>query len=34
MGGVSSIAYTYQDHFTVADEVIKAEAISTTQFKG
>jgi len=34
MGGVSSIAYTYQDHFTVADEVIKADAIITTQFKG
>ncbi len=34
MAGVSSIKYSYQDHFTVADEVIKAEAISTTQFKG
>jgi len=34
MGGVSSIAYTYQDHFTVADEVIEADAIITTQFKG
>ena len=34
MGGVSSIAYTYQDHFTVADEVISADAIITTQFKG
>jgi hypothetical protein len=34
MGGVSSIAYTYQDHFTVADEVIDADAIITTQFKG
>ena len=31
---VSSIAYTYQDHFTVADEVIEADAIITTQFKG
>jgi hypothetical protein len=34
MAGVSSIKYSYQDHFTVADEVIKADAISTTQFKG
>jgi outer membrane receptor for Fe3+-dicitrate len=34
MAGVSSIKYSYQDHFTVADEVIKAEAISTTQFNG
>ena len=34
MGGVSSIKYSYQDHFTVADEVIKADAIKTTQFKG
>ena len=34
MAGVSQIAYTYQDHFTVADEVIEADAIITTQFKG
>jgi len=34
MVGMSSIAYTYQDHFTVADEVISADAISATQFKG
>ena len=34
MGGVSSIAYTYQDHFTVADSLIEADAIITTQFKG
>ena len=34
MGGVSSIAYTYQDHFTVADEVIEADAITTIQAKG
>ena len=34
MGGLSSIKYSYQDHFTVADEVIKADAISTMQFKG
>jgi hypothetical protein len=34
MGGVSSIKYTYQDHFTVADEVVKADAITTLQTKG
>ncbi len=34
MGGVSSIKYSYQDHFTVADEVITADAISTFQVKG
>ena len=34
MGGVSRIAYTYQDHFTVANEVVSADAIMTTQFKG
>jgi len=34
MAGFSSIAYTYQDHFTVAKEVISADAISTMQFKG
>ena len=34
MVGMSTIAYTYQDHFTVADEVISADAISATQFKG
>jgi len=34
MAGFSSIAYSYQDHFTVADEKIEAEAISATQFKG
>jgi len=34
MGGLSSIKYSYQDHFTVANEVIKADAISTVQFKG
>lgn len=34
MVGMSTIAYTYQDHFTVADEVIEADAISATQFKG
>jgi len=34
MGGLSSIKYSYQDHFTVANEVINADAISTFQVKG
>ena len=34
MGGLSSIKYSYQDHFSVADEVIKADAIYAAQFKG
>jgi hypothetical protein len=34
MGGLTSIKYSYQDHFTVADSLIKADAIITTQFKG
>jgi len=35
MGGFSQIAYTYQDHFTVADAVIDhGDPITTTQFKG
>ena len=34
MGGVSQIEYSYQDHFTVANEVIKADPISTFQVKG
>ena len=34
MAGFSSIKYSYQDHFTVADEVIEADAISAMQFKG
>jgi outer membrane cobalamin receptor len=34
MGGVSSIKYSYQDHFTVADEKIIADAIMTFQAKG
>jgi len=34
MFGFSQIAYTYQDHFTVANELIEADAITTTQFKG
>ena len=33
-GGISSIKYTYQDHFTVANEVVEADAISTFQIKG
>jgi len=34
MVGMSSISYTYQDHFTVADALIEADAISAMQFKG
>ena len=34
MGGVSSIKYTYQDHFTVEDALVEADAISTFQVKG
>jgi hypothetical protein len=35
MLGLSQIAYTYQDHFTVADEVIgHGDPISTVQWKG
>ncbi|MCS5647247.1 MAG: TonB-dependent receptor [Candidatus Marinimicrobia bacterium] len=35
MAGFSSIAYTYQDHFTVADAVIDhGDPITTMQFKG
>ena len=34
MGGLSSIKYSYQDHFTVANEVVNADAIITSQFKG
>ena len=35
MFGFSQIAYTYQDHFTVADAVIDhGDPITTTQFKG
>jgi hypothetical protein len=34
MAGFSQIAYTYQDHFTVANELSEANAISTMQFKG
>ena len=34
MVGVSSIKYSYQDHFSVADKVIKANSINTIQYKG
>ena len=34
MGGVSTIAYTYQDHFSVEKEVVEADAITTFQVKG
>jgi len=34
MGGVSQIEYSYQDHFTVEDEVITADPISAMQVKG
>jgi len=34
MVGLSQIAYSYQDHFTVADEKIVADPISTLQWKG
>ena len=34
MAGLSSISYTYQDHFTIANKVIEADAISTMQIKG
>jgi hypothetical protein len=34
MYGLSSIEYSYQDHFTVANEVITADPISAYQVKG
>ncbi len=34
MAGFSSIKYSYQDHFTVADEVVKSDAIGAMQVKG
>ncbi|MBN4081274.1 TonB-dependent receptor [Caldithrix abyssi] len=34
MAGLSSIAYSYQDHFTVADKKIVADPISAFQVKG
>ena len=34
MGGVSSIEYSYQDHFTIEDAVVTADPITTYQVKG
>ena len=34
MGGVSSIEYSYQDWFTVEQELVKADPIQTYQLKG
>ena len=34
MAGFTSIAYSYQDHFTVANEKILADPITAAQFKG
>ena len=34
MGGISSIEYTYQDWFTVEQELVKADPIQTYQVKG
>ena len=34
MGGLSTIKYSYQDHFTVENEKIEADAITTFQLKG
>jgi len=34
MGGLSTIGYTYQDHFTVEDLLIEAPTITTYQLKG
>jgi len=34
MAGFSSIKYSYQDLFTIAQEVIKSESIGAMQFKG
>lgn len=34
MYGMSGIKYSYQDHFSVADEVIKSHPIITKQYKG
>ncbi len=34
MYGLTGIKYSYQDHFSVADEVIKSHPIITKQFKG
>jgi outer membrane cobalamin receptor len=34
MGGVSTIGYTYHDHFAVDADVVEADAITTFQVKG
>jgi len=34
MAGFSSIKYSYQDHFTVADSIIKSDPIGAMQVKG
>ena len=34
MGGISTIGYTYKDHFSVEKELVKADAITTFQVKG
>ena len=34
MGGVSSIEYSYQDWFTVEQELVKTDPIQTYQLKG
>ena len=34
MGGISTIGYTYQDHFSVDKEVVEADNITTFQVKG
>jgi len=34
MYGISGIKYSYQDHFTVENKVIKSHPIVTTQYKG
>ena len=34
MGGLSSIEYSYQDWFTVEQELVKADPIQTYQLKG
>ena len=33
MGGISTIGYTYKDHFSVEKEVVEADAITTFQVK-
>ena len=34
MGGISTISYTYKDHFSVEKELVEADAITTFQVKG